>query len=408
MGRICGLSGRRLMLPHWQVHLEARKVLSQRPLLIVTLEGLAVSALGCYGSAWNSTPAIDAIAATGCVWDRLIAATDDPLGQFRRWISPTGQPDPLAPWKAAGSAELITDDPRLIDEGVGDGFDRVQQIRHLSPTTKDVATEIEQTHFGQLVAAAIERDARGAWDLLWLHSRFLTRSWDAPRQLSLVSAEEIITEPSEEVELLADPTANDEAPLAALPPWFATAEPPHVQLHRQSHPDLITSWMMTYGCQIRLVDLLLEVLLRSIREDDPQVILAGTSGMSLGQNGWIGPHAGPLRSCDLRLPLVVSDAGPMRSPHVTSADSLARIIPSLAADTTCLVSPTRWCEADGELDPCVDTETSRAAIARTTSRWQMVRDLDGTDHLFLKPDDVEDANDVGRLRRDIVDQLDAT
>jgi len=379
--------------------------LSHRPLLVVTLEGLAVSSLGCYGSAWNSTPAIDAIAASGCVWDRWIAASDDPVHQFRRWIYPAQEGDPLAPWKAAGSAELITDDPRLTDDVLGDRFDQVQQIGQEPSRPREVATEIEQTRFGQLVAAAIDRDQRGSWDLLWLHSRFLAQCWDAPRQLFPVSDEEIVTEPSDEVELLADPTAEIEAPLAPLPPWFETAEPPHVQLHGQSHPDLITSWMRTYGCQIRLVDLLLEVLLQSIRADDPQVILAGASGMSLGQNGWIGPQAGPLRSCDLRLPLVVSDRGPLRSPHVTSTDSLAQVIPSLANESTDLIPPSRWCEDDGELSPCVTTESSRASIAMTTSRWQLIRDLDGTDHLYLKPDDVDDANDVGRLRPDIVDRL---
>ena len=380
-------------------------VLSHRPLLVITLEGLAVSALGCYGSAWNSTPAIDAIAATGCLWDRWIAASDHPVHQFRRWTSPTQEGDPLGPWKSAGSTELITDDSRLIDQGLGDRFDQVQQICHESASPWNVATEIEQTRFGQLVAAAIDRDQAGAWDLLWLHSRFLTQCWDAPRQLFPVADEEIITEPSEEVELLTDPTAEAEVPLAPLPPWFETAEPPRVQLHGQSHPDLVTCWMRTYGCQIRLVDLLLEVLLQSIHVDDPQVILAGASGMSLGQNGWIGPHAGPLRSCDLRLPLVVSDRGPLRSPHVTSTDSLAQLIPSLANDATDLIPPSRWCEDDGELNPCVTTESSRASTAMTTPRWQLIRDLDGTDHLFLKPDDVDDANDVGRRRRDIVEEL---
>ncbi len=382
--------------------------MSHRPLLIVTLEGLACSALGCYGSPWNCTPAIDAIAATGCVWDRWIAASDHPVHQFRRWISPTSDGDPLAPWKAAGVVELITDDQRLTDDIFVDRFDQIQHVEHDSPVATEVAEEIEQTRFGRLVAAAIDRDQRGPWDLLWLHSRFLSQCWDAPRHLFPVSDEEIVAEPSDEVELLADPSVDVQAPLAALPPWFDTAEPPHLQLHEQSHPDLITSWMRTYGCQVRLVDLLLEVLLQSIRVDDPQVILAATSGMSLGQNGWIGPQAGPLRSCDLRLPLIVSDRGPLRSPHVTSTDTLARVLPALAHDTAELISPSRWCEADGELQPCVVTESSRASTAITTARWQLVRDLDGTDHLFLKPDDVEDANNVGRLRRDIIDRLTET
>jgi hypothetical protein len=40
--------------------------------------------------------------------------------------------------------------------------------------------------------------------------------------------------------------------------------------------------------------------------------------------------------------------------------------------------------------------------------WFYVRDADESEHLFLKPDDVNDFNDVGRLRGDILETFRAS
>lgn len=41
----------------------------------------------------------------------------------------------------------------------------------------------------------------------------------------------------------------------------------------------------------------------------------------------------------------------------------------------------------------------------TTTRWFFAQDADSSRHLFLKPDDVEDFNDVGRIRDDVVQEI---
>jgi hypothetical protein len=43
--------------------------------------------------------------------------------------------------------------------------------------------------------------------------------------------------------------------------------------------------------------------------------------------------------------------------------------------------------------------------AITTDDWFYVRDQDESEHLFLKPDDVEDFNDVARIRVEIVEKF---
>ena len=77
-----------------------------RPLLVISIEGLATAAIGCYGSSWNQTPAMDQIAASGCVFDRWISTQDrqpglpDCLAKVDQW---------LEPWKGFGSTILISD-----------------------------------------------------------------------------------------------------------------------------------------------------------------------------------------------------------------------------------------------------------------------------------------------------------
>ncbi len=380
-----------------------------RPLIVLTLEGLTTSALSCYGCSWNSTPAIDALAATGCVWDRWTATNDQPLTLLKHWMSAGGSEldDWLTPWKTRGPVDLLTDDRRLSDLGIDSEFDTTLLVEPSDAEhSADVASEIEETQFGRLIASAIERDARGPWSVLWLHSRFLSQRWDAPRELFPIEADEADDTPSEEVELLSIPGSEMAAKrLENLPLIFDAARVPRVKLDDQSHPDLVNAWMRTYGCQIRLLDLLIEILLQSLCADDPQFVLAGASGFSLGQNGWIGHSAGPLRSCDLRLPMVVSDRGPIRSAQLTPTDKFPQILRSLTSDSARLVSPSQWCQLDDEFKPRVTTNSRRAAKVVTTSRWSFIRDLDSTDHLFLKPDDVEDANDIGRLRSDVIDRL---
>ena len=51
------------------------------------------------------------------------------------------------------------------------------------------------------------------------------------------------------------------------------------------------------------------------------------------------------------------------------------------------------------------TKSDRNTHAVTTPDWFYVQDHDLSEHLYLKPDDIDDFNDVARLRPDIVEQL---
>lgn len=397
---------------------------SEKPqtLILLTLEGLAPSSLGCYGSSWNRTPAIDRIASEGCLWDRMIATDDDPIAIMRQWCADENS---LEPYRSAGSVELITDDHRLDTDEFEELFDIVAFVDpEQMPDALKAADRIEQTQLAQLILLAIER-CRDPEPLgvLWLHSRFLTSRWDAPRDL--IPPDELDDDldiPSEDPEYLSE--ESDPQILAhsvEIPFLYEDVAPPAILIDQQTHPDVVTSWMRTYACQVRLVDELVEFWMASFDRRHPHFIIAGTSGFALGQNGWIGNQAGPLRSSDIRLPVIVRKSdlhgttSSLRVPNVMPSTCMGSILKGLCESSPAIVSPEHWCQTHEEFQPSIMTRSNRARVAVTTPKWFCVDrhkndplSVDPTPRdtsLFLKPDDVDDVNDVGRLRADVIDQL---
>ena len=366
-------------------------------LTLVTLDGLSTAGLGCYSS-WNATPNLDGIAAGGCVWDRWTTPTDDPHHQFQNWAA---QAQLFQTARQFGRIELITDDSRLLKQPIENAFDQICLIDPILPDDDQPADDIGATQFGQLVAAAVERSQQtDPISLLWIHSQFLTRCWDAPRSLlDLDMLDDDSQEPADEHEEF---FAVDEETEEKIPPFFSDTKPPEFELNDSVHPDILTSWMTTYGCQIRLVDELLGILMQSVSLPNNRLLLTSTSGFSLGQNGWIGHRCGPLRSCHTKLPLLVGGYGPRRSAEVVSAESLSKIVNDLFSDQSPIPDDS-WASSQQELVPCIATE-GETGKAITCPSWFLVQE-NGNEKLFLKPDDMDDVNDISRLRLDVVDQL---
>ena len=380
------------------------------PLIVLSFEGLATSALSCYGSSWNQTPTIDRLASTGCVWDRFLATSDHPNDVLASWTR--GQSDWAKRRRAStGPIELITDsDPSELKDAC---FDEVLFLPAEPPShDRSPAEDIADTQFGRLVAAAIERVTREEpWGVLWLHSCFLTTCWDAPRDLIPVDEEpgEGMTDEQEwdeaEEDALGGSDLDSDEPLLAAPPsHFESTVPPRLELGATSHPDLITAWMRTYGCQVRLVDLLLDLLLQTIQPMNPSLLLTGTSGFRMGQGGTIGHRHGPLRSPDIRLPLIVNRGGPLHIPHLTPSDRFGTVLDQLSKGEPSICSPSSWSDRTDEPEP-IEIDSDRARIAVSSGNWFYVEDSDHSEHLFFKPDDAEDFNDVGRLRGDVIQML---
>lgn len=385
-----------------------------RPLLVLSFEGLTTSAIGCYGSSWNQTPAMDKIAASGCVFDRWINTQDRPpklpdcLNSADHW---------LEPWRNLGSTVLVSD--VNCPENPSSAFDTVVQLRSAGKLSSQPADEIDDTRLAAQMAAVIEQDSLsdGNWSLMWLHSSVLAQCWDAPRSLFPIDEIELdgIEFEDEPMEFPDDQSGSEPVDSAeAIPAIMPTCEVPKIDLNDQFggpgiHPDLVTSWMRTYGCQVRLIDLMIEILHQSLLREDVRIMIMGTSGFALGQNGFIGHRAGPLRSHDCRLPIIISDTPPIRMPLPTPDTNLPSILTGLGNDQLDWCGPERWIASPGESSEdsieTIQTHSERAKEVRTSERWFFVRDHDDIEHLFLKPDDVDDHNDVARLRPDVVESI---
>lgn len=409
-------------------------------LVVLSFDGLAGSALGVYGSSWNETPVIDAIAATGVVMDRFVLSSDCGHENLAEWMSG----DWVAQRSGEGPVVLVTDDPDAED--AASAFDEVIWVEP-GPTT-EIPEHIESTRLGQVMLAAIERDAGGPRpSVLWIHSRFLLDAWDAPRNVLPAAetdagpddppgfpndAEEASdTEAAGDVKEAGDveeagegeepdqTDANDEVapfgnqPTAAvtdpedeweeneslIDPVFDQITPPSLTCDDRDDPDLVMSWTRTYGCQIRLIDWLTEILLASLGDEDPQVIIASTSGFSLGQNGSVGHRAGPLSSPQIQVPMIVSDVATLRWPKVCGNEMMNA---ALAGTLNQPISPASFAESG---QAAITSGSTRAKRAITTDDWFYVADPDGRERLYVKPDDVDDINDVARLSPGIIDEL---
>ncbi|WP_168566876.1 alkaline phosphatase family protein [Crateriforma spongiae] len=373
--------------------------------IVITLEGLSVDAIGCYGSAFNQTPTIDAMASDGFVWDRLVCHDDRPDVVLATLVS-------------SRHGGLLIDDGTM--PSVGRAFDSVQTMP-IDSADKSVANRVEDTHFSRLVQSLDEAvNADSPAERIWLHSGFLARHWDAPRDLFPVdeSWDDWGDDDQEFLDTEPPGTASGGVPQSetdgegACPPIFEGVEPPVHPVVANDPVDLIMAWMRTYGCQVRLIDQLLDRCVDLADQIDATLILMGTSGFNLGQNGWIGHGCGPLRSAQIQVPLIVRtpqgihhDVG-MRWPKLTgSQDVAATVIAEDLVDRLPFTAEQWAADSDDTFDPMLVTQTETADRCVNTGGWFYVRDRDQSEHLYLKPDDRHDHNDVGRLAPDALDRL---
>ena len=392
--------------------------------IVLSLDALATTAIGAYGSPWNTTPAIDSLATEGVVLDRVIATDDDSaIVLASLWGRKQGDKSWLDTWKSFGRAELFlnagpqaTELAKLADKVAFDQCTIVEAIPDLIEPSI-AGEEIETTAMAKLLLPVLERIELSAtgdaadFSLLWIHSDTLARLWDAPRWLFPIEEqdddeqepEDYVEWSMKDFESASTTLLPTDAPQTKPPSLFETSTVPFFAVSPDAHPDLITSWMQTYGCQIKLLDALVAMITDAIdaHPDDIGLAVLGTSGISLGQNGWIGHRAGSIRSPQIHVPAIVLNHEGIgnRMPGLRAFAGISDFIRPGSH-----MSPEVWARDDDPNDRIIETHSLRATRVVTTDQWFFVREGDDS-RLFLKPDDRDDMNDVADRCRDVVETL---
>ncbi len=260
--------------------------------LVVVVDGLRASALGGYGNTTFPTPALDRFAAESLLLDACYAPTADLAGIYRGlWRS-------LHPARPASSGSreglpsafavrgyhttLISDDRQLELLAGTDGFHERVLLANSSDggTPLSRSDDVPQTELAHVFAAASELISSprnldgGAADhlpgpkLVWVHTRGMYGSWNAPLEF--------------QQSLLDDDSA----------PPIETTSPPDFTIAAGDDPDTAFRFACGYAAQVLALDVCWQGLLDTIDEparDNPWlVMLIGARGFPLGEHRRIG------------------------------------------------------------------------------------------------------------------------
>lgn len=244
-------------------------------LLVVTVDRLPAWMLPAYGATWVAMPAIDALAARGVVFDRVITPSTAPAETCRD-LAGTGDRDGPSVMRAAAergwSVALVTDDPSVA-EWLSD-VDGMHVTLVPAVAKRDEAVEDGATELARLVAAAIDVIRSGRHRVVWCHVASLGVVWDAPQPYR---------------DRYVDPED---------PPPPAGAGVPSFGVDADTDPDLIVGARQAFAGQLSLLDAEIGRLFATVLGGGGSsamnaapgwaALFAGVRGLPLGLHGWVG------------------------------------------------------------------------------------------------------------------------
>jgi arylsulfatase A-like enzyme len=369
--------------------------------LVIIARGLQASALSCYGNPWIDSPALDALAAEGVVFDQHFADAADPAEVRRVWRSgryATPGADLLAALRQRGiTSHLIVDASRPAPPH-GEDWDRVEIVepQEDQPPLETTLTAVQ--------AALDELKQRDDW-LLWVEFATLLQPWEPPEEyLTPYFEDEPATQEEEDEEEASEPEPMKPFTQVQEGPIDPDDNPLFVSLH-SSYAAVLTYLDGAIG---RILDHLEETL------DQTLIVVTTDVGPSLGEHGVVNIPA--VHEENIHLPLLMrlpgADAGGRRVPALTQTVDLA---PTLADVFEVLLQG-----AEGfTLLPLVygDAEKVRdfacawlpnAACLRTLE-WALVlppeQGKNPAPQLFVKPEDRWEVNDVAQHHQELTEEL---
>jgi len=412
--------------------------------VIVTVEGLGTNLVGCYGGAIAPTKNLDSFACRSIVFDQFWSDTFRPIDILESmWTglhfavrsgNSSFAESTILSESILERAMLITDSITIIEESTRDDFGSVLLIESQSDQSidgsesgdldnseydldgsnlEDNDAEDDQPQFTRLFQAALGKWATqlDEFPILWIHSRGLNGTWDAPYEYRCVMCDE------------GDPE----------PPFDMT--PARLKMTDDTDPDEVFGLACSLGAQSMVLDdawaMIEEVLEELGIASDCLQIFAGVQGYPIGEHGFVGHISEALYAETLHLPLIVRpgdqlDVG-VRVPFMVQPNSILMTIenwvngdmeprePTMDAARTDLAKETdalpaeNWPIKNQLAYSCYHGQV-HVAVPAWSCRWStdpMLVDSEENQRveLFATPDDRWQQNEVSQRAQAILEEL---
>jgi arylsulfatase A-like enzyme len=372
--------------------------------LVIVARGLRAAALSCYGSPWGPAPALDALAASGAVFEWHFADRPEPDAARRAWRSgcyslPGASaatftpPDLIQALVAAGThARLILDASRPAPTFFAAGWSAVTEAARGEESGLEATVETA-------VAALRELAGRDNW-LLWVDLATTLPPWRVP--------EELLAAPEAEPE---DEEEEDEEEEGPVEPLLDLPEGPLDELD----DELYLGLQAGYQAALTYLDAGVAELLAALDEmEGVTVLFTADHGLSLGEHKAPGLYE-ELVHAPLLLRLPDGGEGGLRVDALTQSVDLAPTLAELfgvalpGAHGHSLLPLAR--ERGGPVRPfaCSGEQLGDAVEwSLRTPEWALLLRAAGEERppqLFVKPDDRWEVNDVAQHAPDQVEAL---
>ncbi len=351
--------------------------------VLMTLDGLGARYLGAYGNDHVPTPNVDRFASDGILFEQAMA----PMFRPQEWCSPSGvanQSFAITDWlrKRVGNNFLVTDDEALAE--AARGLWKVVEVPWQQ--TQRLAASEWDTQLAKWFATGYEviQNLPPGF-LVWMHSKSLRCVWDAP----FAWRERM--------------TGDDE-----LPP----TDDPRPSVRERVAADDPQIWQIraAYAAQICVLDLLWGAWSEHVRgwqaDHGPlMTVLTSWGGYPLGEHGVIGGETSPYHE-RLHIPLILQPCLPKqygtRFEHLVEPTDTWQWLAGWFEGRRDTVLATKGWRANHQQEVWIGGDASTKLLR--THRWYFVETGERT-HLFLKPDDRWDQNDISSRCPDVVIQL---
>ncbi len=375
--------------------------------VVIVVEGLGASMVGAYGSATFSTPAINRLAANGLLLDQCFLDSFSLEEQLQSlWTARHANGAKESGWnfwRALADrnvpAQLITDCEKVAEIATQFGCPEVALVD--VPAVDQAAENSDECILMHVFATAIDILSNPDTDgVVWIHSRGLRHPWDAPLYIR-----EAMIDPE-------DPAPPSETQL------------PEMSVDEDTDPDLIVGWGQVAAAQVAVLDEALDALEMALidREsmDSWTWLLLSLGGIPLGEHGALGIAQQLGYNEEIAIPVIIRPAQPLpigmrRSELCQLPDVLPTLLSAMefGADFPDSV----WGRSLWDLQPPArsiawKSEFTTAWFASDTMTWirtpawsAMRIHADDVMHLYVKPDDRWEVNDVAGLREDVLQEL---